>query len=147
MPPKAHSKKPMKTSISMTGSQCQDGGAHERAPLRSEKVEKEVEDSSLQCLFCDTVFYNGNDKLVDCERCCKWVCQVCAGVTDDAHHVIKQQEDLFHWFCKICKKQALSEMQMGNLIEVKCRAMDEKIDRFKKELDDQLKNELDQVTD
>lgn len=147
MPPKTNSQKPRKTATSMTGSQSQDGDAQVRTQDRTRKEKAEDEEDSLQCIFCDKVFYDENDKLVECERCCEWVCQACAGLSDEAYDLIKNEEDVFHWYCQKCKRQALSEVKTGNLIEVKCKAMDAKIDRFKNELEDKLNKELIQVRD
>ncbi len=140
---------PPKTSVSKirskSSSQNKEDGVHDKPAAVQNKSNKSKEDDTLQCINCDVVFAEESDKLLECERCGKWVCLKCSGLDDQTYDLISKQGDLLHWYCSRCKHQALTEVRMGNLIETKCRAMDEKIDKFKRDLEKRLAEERKQV--
>ena len=153
---------------SRTGSVKKDGGAHggskvnndsrERATSfdstimtrsrnsQSDGINSESEyKESLQCTTCMENFVSETDNLIECDRCREWTCQTCAGLTDHTYAALQSQGDQITWYCIQCKEKAHTDVKMGNIIEKKCLAMDQKIELYKKEMEEKLGRELKQV--
>lgn len=135
-----------------------DRGGAEDAEMRNsvsvaDDSEHESENSNTDdaaCISCKKTFADLN-KLVQCDRCDGWTCQSCSGMSKDQWrcNVTSVSKAKGHrkmsFFCDRCQPQALKEVKMGNLIDEKCKAMQEEIEAFKREVNDRLDKELGKV--
>ena len=88
---------------------------------------------SGKCPKCEKTFDSEDDRLILCDRCTKWYCQKCVGMPDCVYDFLTEENDKRgnHWFCSSCDEEAMTDVRIGNVIQEKCRAMDNKIEDFK----------------
>ena len=101
---------------------------------RSQSVVNSSE-HSVVCVGCENAFPD-YDKLVQCDRCDGWSCQACSRLSDEQWkcNVLSKPCVPMTFFALSAKPQALKEVKMGNVIDEKCRAMQQQIDALKEEL-------------
>ena len=95
---------------------------------------KSVSVSETQ-LLCDTCSEHV-DKMIQCERCAKWICLVCANISEAKFNLLKDYD--MNWFCITCRGPAIQAAQTDKLIVDRCKhymtkAMEE-IKKVKSEL-------------
>lgn len=88
-----------------------------------DSFEEIAENDSLTCKGCDKIFVDDSDRLIGCDRCLKWYCQLCAGISDSLYNAINEDStNAVAWFCNVCVKPAKNEVRTGCLIEKKVQA-------------------------
>ena len=94
--------------------------------------------SSVNCLSCNNVFDDENDKLMECERCDTWFCIECLNMSETVYSVMAERKDS-HWFCPECEKPAILAVRTDMEIEEKCAAymssVNNRLDKIEKALD------------
>eukprot|EP00745_Piridium_sociabile_P035976 TRINITY_DN63634_c0_g2_i1.p1 TRINITY_DN63634_c0_g2~~TRINITY_DN63634_c0_g2_i1.p1 ORF type:complete len:249 (+),score=45.64 TRINITY_DN63634_c0_g2_i1:113-859(+) len=107
-------------------------------------------EEGVVCTAC-TESFSDPSKLVQCDRCDGYTCQSCSGMSKEQWrcNVTSNPKGKgprkMSFFCDSCQPHALREVKMGNLIDEKCKTMQEQIDVFKQEVSDRLDNELGKV--
>lgn len=77
--------------------------------------------NSLTCKTCLTVFTKQDDKLIQCDRCNKWVCLECTGVDENTYAVLNTPKGKrLHWFCKECEEDAMKAVHIDMEIKERC---------------------------
>lgn len=71
--------------------------------------------------MCEEVFGNEEDQLMQCERCDKWECLTCSGLSVNYYRFLDSCSLSIHWYCKACNEQAVSAVKADNLIEERCK--------------------------
>ena len=88
---------------------------------------------SVQCIVCELFFISEHDKLVECDRCEKWVCLACSNLNPSQYDAI---DDQLIWYCLSCRKPAIQAVRKDQSIEDRCNIFFEKIrDEFMSKLD------------
>ena len=119
MPPKNNEDRKARSRGSQSTQKNQDGGAHGRNENTSDSS-KNDRIASLTCKMCLTEYYRDDDKLVECERCELWECQVCAELLDVEYEALSKGSKM-HWYCHKCNEEAVSAVKTSQLIETKCK--------------------------
>lgn len=84
------------------------------------KVAIEYEDEPEDCVLCKHTFYDGNDKLLQCERCNSWTCAACANVSDAEYEVMSRPD--CHWYCEgYCNQRATRAVLDEKSVEDRCK--------------------------
>ena len=98
----------------------------------------------LICTACDTLYTKDDDKLIECERCERWICLDCSGMSEEHYNLLNDSKygEFLHWFCQQCNQQAMKDWKTGNAIEIKCK---EYMTKFKSEITEELRGELQKV--
>ena len=98
----------------------------------------------LSCKACDGVFTDENDQLIECERCSKWVCLDCSGLSE-AHYDVLNDKTLgarLHWFCSTCDVLAVKAVKTDNNIEEQCKQY---MASFRSDVCKELRGEINDV--
>ena len=104
----------------------------------STKPKKSVNETQLSCDTCSKHV----DEMLQCERCAKWVCLVCANISKAKFNLLN--DDDMNWFCITCRGPAIQAAYTNKLIENRCKhymtkAMEE-IKKVKIELKGDIKS-------
>ncbi|KAI0210881.1 hypothetical protein LSAT2_004349, partial [Lamellibrachia satsuma] len=57
--------------------------------------------------------------MLQCERCAKWICHVCANISEAKFNLLK--DDDINWFCITCRSPVIQAAQTDKLIEDRCK--------------------------
>eukprot|EP00794_Sanderia_malayensis_P008322 gene8322-9213_t len=99
---------------------------------------------SMECKMCKIVFENENDHLLQCERCDKWECLTCTGLSDNDYKFLDSRLSSIHWYYQICNEQAVSAVKAHNLIkercEIYCEELKLEIAQVKSNLESKISN-------
>lgn len=106
--------------------------------------DSDCNNSCIICSGCETAFTQGDDKLIECERCESWFCLKCSGLSAVEYDVLSQENSRMHWFCRECNGAALTAVKSDNLIEEKCKQY---FDTFKSEIEQHVKEQIDELRD
>ena len=87
---------------------------------------------SVECVVCSKYFVNKHDKLIECDRCEKWVCLPCSNLTSEQYDAI---DDNLIWFCRHCRKPAIQAVKTDQSIEEKCNKF---LAMFKSEINEKM---------
>ena len=101
-----------------------------------------VTTSNSDCPICGKNLDTEELKCIECERCCRWHCTACAGMSDDVHAFMASNKTI-HWFCAGCEEAALKAAQSDKLIEERCK---EFLGKFENRIDD-LEKKVDSKAD
>ena len=108
--------------------------------------EELADDGSLTCKGCDKTFVDDSDRLIGCDRCLKWHCQLCAGISDTLYNAINDDStNAVAWFCNVCVKPAKNEVRTGCLIEKKCKQIETKMESMRSALDLSINNAINKL--
>ena len=86
---------------------------------------------------------NQQDKLIECDRCEKWVCIKCSNLKVSQYDAI---DDNLIWFCRNCRKPALHAVKTDQSIEEKCNLFLESF-RCEKRINEKMSKIEMKVTD
>ncbi len=96
------------------------GDKHSRRTSAANRKKSQTTPSdSLVCTKCKKQFSDKNDKLIECERCCKWWCANCCNYTDTEYEVLSRRPEI-HWFCDECQAPVITAVQTDKEIEERC---------------------------
>ena len=89
------------------------------------KVDKHRENNEdqqdvLTCEICAVDFTEDDDKLMSCDRCMKWNCAECLGMSEAVYSFFVASGNGSHWYCKVCEGQAMRAVKVDRTIEEEC---------------------------
>ncbi len=90
-----------------------------RTSAANRKKSQATPSDSLVCTKYKKQFIDKNDKLIECERCCKWWCANCCSYTDTEYEVLSRRPEI-HWFCDDCQAPVITAVQTDKEIEERC---------------------------
>ena len=85
------------------------------------KVDKHRENSDdqqdvLTCEICTVEFTEDGDRLMSCDRCMKWNCAECLGLSKAVYSFFVASGNWSHWHCKYCEWQAMRAVKVDRTI-------------------------------
>lgn len=101
-----------------------DTGSQPLEPKSTQSTQKQTSEDvpdRLTCKLCNKTFTSKRDKLIECERCLKWVCFTCSGLSKDEYKISTRDDSKMHWYCLECNAPAVAAVKTDNLIEEKCK--------------------------
>ena len=109
------------------------------------KVDKHRENNEdqqevLTCEICAVDFTEDDDKLMSCDRCMKWNCAECLGMSEAVYSFFVASGNGSHWYCKDCEGQAMRAVKVDRTIEEECskylEGVTNRIDSVEKKLEE-----------
>ncbi len=127
-------------------------GSTAKREIKGQKKVQDIQDGAghstpncdtkeLTCKSCNTFFCDDQDKLIECERCEKWICLKCSGLTEGQYEAMNDESlgCMLHWFCITCTELAVKAVKTDNDLDEKCKQY---MARFKSEIRAELKEEF-----
>ena len=120
--------------------------------------EEEIQQGSLTCKECGTVFTDDDDQVLQCERCDYWFCLPCTRpIITPEHYVLLNSEvgAAIHWYCHHCNENAVRAVKTDNEIEERCKMymasvrtdITNEIKMATQEVDTRLSTRMDKIDD
>ena len=111
------------------------------------KVDKHRENNEdqqevLTCEICAVDFTEDDDKLMSSDRCMKWNCAECLGMSEAVYSFFVASGNGSHWYCNDCERQAMRAVKVDRTIEEECskylEGVTNRIDSVEKRLEEKL---------